>query len=902
MSIAVRRLAWVVLPLAAACVLVLTALAPAEGDKEQLAIKAQAILKANCYSCHGEPGKIKKKLNLFDAASYLDKARKVVVPNDPDHSKLVERIEDPDEDNRMPPADKQLPRLSKADCQVLRDWIAAGAPAYSGKPAEAVATTRPAETTPPKGTGSIATAAAVTLKDPKQLAADTKQLFRQRCAQCHSAPKPKGKLDVLDHEALLRDGIVTPSKPEASELYAQVASGRMPQPGNGRSPLSQAEKDLVRDWIGAGAPAFPADVAATGQVGEDYVLKTILKDVRKVKENQAQDADFVRYFSLNHLVAAGVSDTELEDHRRALALVINHLSLMKDFVRPEPVDKPLNTVFRVDLRKLGWDKKPFEGSDLNLFDLALLEYPYGVAALASQDFDALNDEFLGRIHQVRPVPYVRGDWFVSVASQPPLYEDFLQLPLEEKKLEERLGVDSDGDIGTGSARRAGMSVSGVSHNNRVVERHPGRNVAYYWKSYDFRSSKGTDNIFQDPVDLHRTGGEMIFPLQNGLQGYFVCNARGERLAAAPTEIVTDDNAADKAVRNGLSCIRCHIHGMQDAVHDEVLPAVQLLLGNPGTFTKGDVERLYARPAEMAGYLKQDRQDFDSALARLFGDDKAGGSERPGVRERTHAEELAAVSRRFLDAPLSLRTAAAELGLKDPATLESVFRDRNFAALGLVQLGAKGAVRRDSWEDFYDQVVRNLSAGEPIVALDGVTRSNYQPADAPFQLEVSLNKPGPETKNRLQVVLVNKTDANRGVFASGDKVEVQVINNTNGDAFVEVFFNSFRGQKVPLPPPGHGELKAGESFRVAVKRGETAKYDEVTVQPTPGSEQVVVFAGDAEFPAGERLTLKGGAEARGEAVEERVVHRFYELDRNGRGLRLKFDPSHVVKRTLAVETR
>jgi hypothetical protein len=261
-----------------------------------------------------------------------------------------------------------------------------------------------------------------------------------------------------------------------------------------------------------------------------------------------------------------------------------------------------------------------------------------------------------------------------------------------------------------------------------------------------------------------------------------------------------------------------------------------------------------------------------------------------------------VSHRFLDEPLSLRTAAAELGLKDPVSLENVFRDRDFAALGLVQLGSRGSVRRDTWEDFYDQVVRNLNAGEPVVSLDGVTRSNYHPAQAPFELEVTRNKPGAETKNRVQVVLVNKTDPNREVFASGDKVEVQVINNTAADVFAEVFFNSFQGKKVPLPPPGHGELKPDETFRVQVKRGETLRYDEVIVRPTPGSEQVVVFASDAEFPAGEHLVLRKGAEDRGEAVSERVVHRFYELERTARGLRLKFDPTRVVKRTLAVETR
>ena len=84
--------------------------------------------------------------------------------------------------------------------------------------------------------------------------------------------------------------------------------------------------------------------------------------------------------------------------------------------------------------------------------------------------------------------YVPADWFVSTATLPPLYEDFLQLPFDLKGLEERLGVDARADIDDGRAVRAGMTVSGVSRNNRVVERHPAKFGAY-WLSFDFRTSK-----------------------------------------------------------------------------------------------------------------------------------------------------------------------------------------------------------------------------------------------------------------------------------------------------------------------------------------------------------------------------------------------------------------------------
>src|SRR5207302_402650 len=99
---------------------------------------------------------------------------------------------------------------------------------------------------------------------------------------------------------------------------------------------------------------------------------------------------------------------------------------------------------------------------------------------------------------VRPIPYVRADWFVSTITQPPFYEDFLRLPFDVAELEKKLGVDAERNVRDQIARRAGMSVSGVSRNNRVVERHPFQHGAY-WKSFDFRSSKGQENSFRDPI-------------------------------------------------------------------------------------------------------------------------------------------------------------------------------------------------------------------------------------------------------------------------------------------------------------------------------------------------------------------------------------------------------------------
>src|SRR5205823_12880982 len=103
------------------------------------------------------------------------------------------------------------------------------------------------------------------------------------------------------------------------------------------------------------------------------------------------------------------------------------------------------------------------------------------------------------------------------------------------ELEKMLGVNPALETPRDVAR-GGLRNSGIALNNRVVERHIARYGAY-WRSYDFRGSQGEQNIFRDPVTLHANGGEFIFSLPNGMQGYFIADAEGRRLDKAPIDIV-----------------------------------------------------------------------------------------------------------------------------------------------------------------------------------------------------------------------------------------------------------------------------------------------------------------------------------------------------------------------------
>jgi serine/threonine-protein kinase len=699
------------------------------------------------------------------------------------------------------------------------------------------------------------------------LTARVKELFRTRCFECHGGTRTNGGIKILDAEALVKKKALVPANPEESLLFQLVtADDDSVMPPAGQPRLTAVDIDRVRQWITAGAPAFPSDVVAPKTdvqepalrevVGVEHVLKKILEHVRTLRAN---DRTYFRYFSMNHLLTGGVTREELDLHTDAFAKAINHLSLEAKIVRPLVLDGTQGTVFAVDIRQLGWHKQPFkvhsegttESSSLNLFDLALLEYPYAAIYEDSEIFDRLVEEYLLPSKLVRPIPYVRVDWFVSTATQPPLYEDFLQLPVEFSELEKQMGVDTAMNIRDGVARRAGMTVSGVSRNNRVVERHPAKYGAF-WQSFDFRTSKGRENIFQDPLNFHATGGEMVFNLPNGLQGYYLATGAGRYLDTAPTDIVTDKFAENKTVRNGLSCMRCHDSGMKNFV-DTVRPAVEKLPGSPG-FSKRAVLELYGSQSELDRLLKEDGQRFMSAMERVLG--------KPQVRE-----PLTPVTQRFLDAPLQLQTASAELGLASAAGLAQTFRAPQFTHLGLVPLATGGVVRRDMWEEYYDQIVAQLGLGRPIVPIDGLNRQHYPLGVPAFDVELTTSK---------------KND----VFAPGDELVVFVKNKSKTDLYIELIGTSAKFEKVILAP-ATTVLKAGAEFRFP-------ESGSLKVQGGLGREQITLLASEQPFPAGQLL--------RGAGAADRVVHTFYKLEHRSKQFVIDFNPAKMVKKTIEIETR
>ena len=175
------------------------------------------------------------------------------------------------------------------------------------------------------------------------------------------------------------------------------------------------------------------------------------------------------------------------------------------------------------------------------------------------------------------------------ATQPQFYHDLVNIPNNLTTLENSLAIRRIDNIGrtlegadANFVQRAALSAekSGVSINNRIIERHESA-LGYYWVSYDFAFAAGdaTKNIFGAPlgpgdeilqefapgnldeqVAFIPDGGEVIFTLPNGLQGYMLVDGANDRIDEAPTNVVFDPTAREETgeISNGYACMTCHV--------------------------------------------------------------------------------------------------------------------------------------------------------------------------------------------------------------------------------------------------------------------------------------------------------------------------------------------------------
>ena len=534
----------------------------------------------------------------------------------------------------------------------------------------------------------------------QQIAQDVYAIFEQSCLICHGPDGAYKETLLIEHNSLITEnGPVVPGNPEASRLYKRLLGEGGPLMPLGGPPLPNPQIETVKNWILAGAPDWAAAPTTDGQfISSSEILNTIEAHLMSLS---SFDRAFARYFTMTHLYNAGETAGILQEYRKGLSKLVNSLSWEREITNPQSID-PQRTIFYIDLRHYEWDRNDgwtqIEGA-----------YPYHIGFEAPTQ--TILQQQLGRLQTEMKcnIPSVHVDWFVATASLPPLYHELLSLPLTDRELETRLEVDVARNLINApgvDVWRAGTNNSGVSNNNRVIERHTSRYGAY-WKSYDFAGSVGTQNIFNHPLSFTHDGGEVIFNLPNGLQAYYVTNASGFRLDDAPINIVSNPAASDPTVRNGLSCFGCHTEGMK-TFEDEVRAVIK---NNASpAYDKAQALRLYVEQSKMDALLQEDTDRYKQALEATGG---AFGTIEP--ISRFHEVFQGTVDAAY---------AAAVVGIETEAFLEKIRENVGLQNAGLLVLDSpNGSMKRDAWTSSFRDIVFSLNFPTAIVVPPIVTPSD-----------------------------------------------------------------------------------------------------------------------------------------------------------------------------------
>jgi mono/diheme cytochrome c family protein len=86
-----------------------------------------------------------------------------------------------------------------------------------------------------------------------------KPIFKQRCMSCHNDDKKRGGLSLMTHASMMAGGgsgvVLTPGDAEGSRLFRLVSKKEEPVMPPSGAPLDDAQLNLIREWIQAGAPA-----------------------------------------------------------------------------------------------------------------------------------------------------------------------------------------------------------------------------------------------------------------------------------------------------------------------------------------------------------------------------------------------------------------------------------------------------------------------------------------------------------------------------------------------------------------------------------------------------------------------------------------------------------------------
>ena len=206
---------------------------------------------------------------------------------------------------------------------------------------------------------------------------------------------------------------------------------------------------------------------------------------------------------------------------------------------------------------------------------------------------------------------------------------------------------------------------------------------------DYPGNRFAKNAFR------QDGGEIIFHLPNGLQGYMLVDAKAQPHRCRPHRGRVSDSqktSGTPTIVNGLSCIACHTQGIVNPPNDEVRSHSRFF-----NDARDQIERLYPTDKALSDKMEIDRKQFVDALDRVTG--KILKTKGDSDTDTAYAEPVGAIGRDYQLKDLDLEAAAAELHEPNAKRLrEKLENDDRLTELGLgVLLSKDGKIKRAFWE-------------------------------------------------------------------------------------------------------------------------------------------------------------------------------------------------------------
>ena len=297
---------------------------------------------------------------------------------------------------------------------------------------------------------------------------------------------------------------------------------------------------------------------------------------------------------------------------------------------------------------------------------------------------------------------LRADFFIFSALSSSRYYEFAGVPATEAEFLKSLGIDSKTIDRLRANAGANLIISNVTFKPRRIVWQQGPLGGVY-STLDIEQVDAARDPLRRPITADGAtfkfdASEWFAMAPNGLWRVALYDSAGKQQQTVPDKVAKDTSEphGDGIVTPLISCIRCHVEGGLRPFADDqskLLSQAEFRSYKPELVQR--VAEFYDEP-RLQRQVKFDRESYETAVARATG----------GMTSKQLAEALADVVRAYAYDPITIKTAASEVGLDALAFVQATERT-NDPILHVLRQGRR--VLRGQWESTFQEAALTAEA-------------------------------------------------------------------------------------------------------------------------------------------------------------------------------------------------